>query len=203
MDTMAAVDAFFIVDGADAVVGIGDGAHRAGLLAGSFHMHNSTVRTGFRAHSAGFALCRIDMHPGIARADGTEVAGIETGLAQAEPADVRDQVILNRTVVAGCWNHRHHLTGLTVHIRIQSHGQADPSADDFPFLVDTATVLGFGSGNDLQHQLLAVLVRQFSVPRQAAHLAEDMVFQFNNAFVVGNLGQPGSFPGFFTGGTAG
>ena len=175
VDTVAAVDAFLIVNHAQPVLGVCDGADRACFFAGPFRMDDRAVGAGFCAHAAGLALRRVNPHAGVAGGDGAEAACVQAGLSQAETADIRDHVILDRTVIAGGGDHCHHIAGFAVHIRILSHGQADPPADDLTFFIDAAPVLGLRAGNDLQDQPLTVIRCQFVIPCQAAYLPQDMV----------------------------
>ena len=138
-------------------------------------MDNRTVGAGLRTHAAGFAFRRVDVHAGVAGRDGAETACIQARLSKAETADIRDHIILDRTVITGGGNDGYHIAGVAVHIRVQSHGKANPPADNLPFLVYTAAILGLGTGNYFQHQTFATVGCQFVFPRQAAHFTQNMV----------------------------
>ena len=173
MDTVAAMNAFFVVNHADAVIGISDCADRAGFLAGTLHVYNSAVGAGFGAQAAGFAFCGINMHPGIAGSDGVKTAGIQAGLPETETADVGHEVFLDRAVVAGGGDHSDYVTGSAVYIRVQPQREADPPPDNLAFLIDTAAVLGLRAWNDRVNQPIEVFRRQPILPGQAADVFEN------------------------------
>ena len=175
MDTMAAMDAFFVVDHADAVIGIGDGVDGAGFFAGALHMHNGAVGTGFGTQAAGFAFDGVDAHAGIAGGNGIETAGIQAGLAEAEAADIRDQVFLDRAVIAGGGNDGDHIAGGTAGIRVLPQGEADAPPDNFALLIDSAAVIRLRARNDGVDQVLAVFGRQLILPGQAADFLQDLM----------------------------
>ena len=149
MDTVAAVDALFLIDPADAGFIIENRADWAGFFAGAFLVDDGAVGTGFCAKTAGFAFGGINTHFGIAWRNSAEAAGVQAGFPQTETADVRDKVILVRTVITSGRNDRYHIVRRMGGIRILPHGQADPSPDNFPLFVDAATVLGLGTGTDI------------------------------------------------------
>ena len=62
------------------------------------------------------------------------MAGVQTGFAQAETADIRHGVILNRAVVTGGLDHGHHVLCRTADIRAQAGGSSVPM--DFSKLMD-------------------------------------------------------------------
>ena len=115
------------------------------------------------------------MHAGVSGHDGAETAGVQARFSETKTADVRDHVFLDRTVVTGGRDDGHHIAGAAAHIRTQSHGQADPSADDLPLLVYTAAVLGLRTGDHFQYQPFAVVRRQPVFPCQAAYLTQNMM----------------------------
>ena len=75
MDTVAAVDAFVLIDQAEAILVVGDGICWAGLLTGTLSVDNGFEGAGLCAETAGLTLLRIDLHPGFARMDSAEAAG--------------------------------------------------------------------------------------------------------------------------------
>ena len=186
VNAVAAVHALLVVNHAQAVLIIMNGSDGAGLAAGSLQMDDGPEGAGLGAHPAGLAFSRIDAHLCVAGGDGLKAACIETRPAQTEAASVRDRIFLNRAVVAGCRDHGHHIFGRLVDIRALSHGEPDPAAYNLPLLIDAAPVLGLGARAHLICDLLAVIVRQFVIPRQAAHLADDEMLQVNNPLVICN-----------------
>ena len=109
----------------------------------------------------------------VARGDCTEPAAAQAGLSKTEPADVGDKVGLDGAVVAGCGNHGDHVRGGVVRIGVLSHGEPYAAADDLPFLVYAAAVLGLGPGAYLVYNLLGFLCIQFSFPGKSADLPEN------------------------------
>ena len=184
MDAVAAVDAFFLVDHAQAVLVIGDGSRRAGTLAGPFGVDDRAEGAGLRAHSAGLAFIRVDLHLRVARGDRPEPARVEAGLAQAEPAAVRDHMVLDRAVVTGRRDDGNDIFCRFVYVRIHAHGQADPAADDLALFIDAAPVGRLRPGAHAVDKLLPLLVVQGAVPRHAADFPDYMVLEFNEAFII-------------------
>ena len=111
MDTVAAVDAFALVDLADSGFVIENGIHRTSFFTGALLMDDGAERACFGTHAAGFTLVGIDAHFGVTRRDGAEFAGIETRFAQTKAADVRHEIVLDRTVVTGSRDYRHYVLG--------------------------------------------------------------------------------------------
>ena len=72
MDAVAALDALALVDIADAELVILKSAHRAGTLTGADQMRDRAVRAGICAHTALFALGRIDSGPVVADRNSAE-----------------------------------------------------------------------------------------------------------------------------------
>ena len=138
VDAVPAVDALAFVDPADTRFIVRYGPHGARLLAGTLLMDDSAVRAGFGAQTAGLALVQIDAHLGIAGGNCTESAGVETRLAQAKAADIRDEIILNGAVVAGGRDDGYHVPGGRTRFRTQSLCQTDTPANDIPLLIDAA-----------------------------------------------------------------
>ena len=101
---MTAVDAFFFIDHAQAVLIVGNGVDRTGSSAGSYGLNDRAEGAGFCTLAAGLAFVRVDLHLGVARGDCSEAAGVETGFPEAETAAVRDSEVLDRAVVTGGWN---------------------------------------------------------------------------------------------------
>ena len=186
VNTMTAVDAFIFVDHAESVVIVRDGVDRAGCLAGTLTVDDGVEGAGFCAQAAGFALVGIDLHLGIARRDGAETAGVQTGFAEAETAAVRDGVILDGTVVAGGRNDGHDIFGRMIDIRIQSHGKADTPAYDLPFFIDAAPVFRLGTGADFIDDLFPGFMGNIVVPRKTTDFTEYMMLQFNKILVIGD-----------------
>ena len=178
------MDALGFVDPADARSVIGDGAHRTGFLTGPLLMNDGAIGTGFGALTAGLAFVGFDAHLGVAGGDGAESAGIQAGLAQAEAADIRDEIILNGTIIAGGGDDGHHVLGRRTRFRAHTLGEANAAPDDLPLLIDTATVLWLWSRANLADNLFRLLLRQPILPRQAADLPQDKVLQFYDPFVV-------------------
>ena len=71
-----------------------------------------------------------------------------------------------------------------VKIRTLPHGKPDPAPDDFSFFVDAASVLRFWTGTDLIDDLFPVFMRDGIVPRHTAYLADHMMLQFDQAFII-------------------
>ena len=186
VDTVAAVDAFILIDYAQAIFVIGDGACRTGSLAWPLTVYNGAERTGPGALSARFALVRVDLHLGIAGRDGVEAAGVQACFSEAETTAVRYHVILDRAVVTGCRNYGDDIFGRLVEIRVHPHREPHSSAYDLAFLIDTAPVGRFRARAHLIDDALALLVCEKIVPGHAADFPDDMMLQFDKAFIIGN-----------------
>ena len=149
MNTVTAVDALFLIDLANAGFVVENCANGADFFTGPFLVNDGTVGAGLCAKAAGLAFGGINAHLGIAGGYGAESTGVQAGFSQTETADVRDKVILDRTVITSGRNDRYNIVRRMGGIRILPHGQADPSPDNFPLFVDAATVLGLGTGTDI------------------------------------------------------
>ena len=162
MDAVTAGDTLALIDLADAVIIIGDGADRAGLLTGTNQMGNRAVRAGVRAHTAFLTLGRIDVGTMGADGDGAETAGIQAGFTDTETAVVRNCIGRQRALFAGRTDDLDRICGSNFVPGRLGARQADPLLNDFSFFIDTAAILSDRSGNDLIDQRFFRLVIQLA-----------------------------------------
>ena len=145
---VAALDAFLLIDLADAVLVVGDGVHRAALLAGAFQMGDGVVGTGLGTFSAGLALGRIDVSAVAAHADCAEITGILAGLTHALLAVVRHHIGGDGTLLAGRVDDLNHVGGVFA-LGAFSLRQAHSLPDDLTLFINTAAVSRLGTRDNL------------------------------------------------------
>ena len=186
MDAVTAVDAFFFIDHAQAVLIVGNCVDRTGSSAGSYRLNDRAKGAGFGTLAAGLAFVRIDLHLGVARGDCSEAAGVEAGFAEAETAAVCDSEVLDRTVIAGGRDDSDNIFCGVVDVGISTHCESDSAAYDLAFFVDAAAVGRFRSRTHIVDNPLALFVREIIVPCHAADFPDHVMFQFDEAFVIGD-----------------
>ena len=185
MDAVTALDALVLIDHANAVVIIGDGADRASLLARTNKMGNRAVRTCLRAHTALFALIGINVGSSLANADRTELTGIDTCLAHAETAVISYGIGGKRTFLTGRADYLNNVLRLGDSIRALSQGKIDSLFDELSLFVDTAAIGCHGSGNDLIDEFFPVFLIQLAVPGQLGCLFHNSVLQSHECSIIG------------------
>ena len=181
---MAALDALGLIDHADAVVIVCDGAHSAGLLAGTHQMRDRAVRTCLSAHTALFALIGVDLRPVLAYRNSAEFTGVETRLAHAQTAVVRYRICGKGALFAGRANDLHDVLGCRDSVGILRLRKADPLLDKFPLFIYAASVSSHRAGNDLIDQLFFVLFIKISVPGKPCCFFHDLVFEFHECGII-------------------
>ena len=184
MDAVAAVDAFFIVNDAKPVFVVMDRVHRAGLFARAFQMHDGAKGAGLRTLPAGFTFFGINVHLCGARMDRVKFTAVQTGFAQTETTAISHHIILDRAVIAGNWDHIHHIMRRIHDVWVLSHSQSDPCPNDLSLFKDAAAVLGLGARADTINQLFLKVLCNLSLPGSAAHLPENMMLQIDNALII-------------------
>ncbi len=186
MDAVSALDALILVNVADAVIIIGDGADRADALAGPDQMRDRPVRTGICAHAALFTLAGIDPGPVCSDRNSAEAAGIDTCLAHTQTAVVCYCIGRNRTFLTGGLDHLHDIFGIALGIGVLGKRKTYPLLRDLPLLVDTAAVIGDRSRTDLIGQLSQGFIIDIVFPCQFRDPLHNVVFQTYQCGIIGN-----------------
>jgi hypothetical protein len=177
MDTVTAVDAFVLVDNADAVFIVGDGAYRTGLLTGTFQVNDRIIRTGLCTLAALTAFGGIDMGSVVTNGNGVELTGIFTGLTHTFPAVVGYRIRRNRTLLTGRAENLYNVCGVISRCRVFALRETDSLFYQFPVLIYTAAVFRQGTGNQLVDQFLFSFFVQFIFPGKSCDFLKNLVFQ--------------------------
>ena len=183
VDTGAALDAFLLVNHADAVFIICNGVHRADFLTGTLQMGNCIIWASLGTFAALLTFGRVNIGAFVAHADCPEITGILAGLSHTLAAVVGYYIGSNGTLLACSIDDLHHIGGVFA-CRTLALCQAHPLFDDFPFLIDTAAVSCLwpryhGIWN------LAALLFQISIPCSLSHLIENIMLQTQDSRIIG------------------
>ena len=186
MDAVSALDAFALVNIADAVVIICDSANRAGTLAGTDQVGDRAVRACIRAHTALFALGGINSGPAFADRNRAETAGIDTCFTHTETTVIRYCIGGKRTLFTSCADDLHNVLGITFRIRIQRLGKADSLTDNRSLFVDTAAILCNRTGNKFHGESIQGFFIEIVFPFKLCHTLHNMMFQVHYCSIIGN-----------------
>ena len=187
VDTVSAVDALRLVDLAVAVLIVADGVSRAGSLAGTGQVDDSLEGACLRAHAAFLTLRGLDEGTVLARGDGAELTGFDTGSAETETAVVGDSVGLDGAFVTGRLDDLDLVFGERILRDVFTAGKVNAAADDLALLIDAAASHhGLRARDHSIDQLVSLDEIQLICPLKSADFLHDLMPEMNYLLIICN-----------------
>ena len=173
VDAAAAGDALAGINGGLLVGAHGDGIDGAALLTGALSLDDGTVLAGGHTLAAGDALAVIDVSAVVHDGNGILGAGIPAAGGQTAAAGGTHGDLGHGALVAGD-GHDLHNRGVAL---VAAHGHLDAAADNGALLIDAATQVGLGAGNDLFRDIHEGTGLEAIFPGQTGDLSQNRSFQ--------------------------